>query len=522
MRIAVVGAGVAGLCTAKVLHQAGHEVVVHDRTGDVGGVWSAERRYPGLCTQSARDTYAFSDFPMPADYPEWPDGAQVQAYLEAYVEHAGIAPLLRLGTEVVAASPRPGGGWTVRTRPRDGGPGTAPGPETTAEYDHLVVANGVFSEPLVPELPGVEDFTASGGVLTTAGAYHGVGARGAHAVVVGYGKSACDVAVAISEVAASTDVIARQLLWKMPRRVADRLNFKHLLLTRMGEALFRYVRLQGFERFLHGPGDRLRRGLLAGVGAVATRQLKLRELDLVPRGQFSDIVRNAIGLTTEGFFEGVAAGSIRVHRDRTVARLLEKDGAPHAELSDGTVLPADLVVCATGYRQEVAFLDDDVRGRLLDERGNYLLYRQIEPVAVEDLSFAGYNSSFFSPLNAEMAAVWLAARLAGRLALPDRAAMRARVDEQLAFMDGATNGHHCHGTKIIPFSLHNVDEVLGDVGLQIPARVRAAQWLNPVDPTAYRDVTPRLLAQLGEAATVKSSENETRPAMPRDSSRGVS
>ena len=185
-----------------------------------------------------------------------------------------------------------------------------------------------------------------------------------------------------------------------------------------------------------------------------------------------------------------------MHRDRTVSRLLEKDGAPHAELSDGTVLPADLVVCATGYRQDVPFLDAAVRERLLDERGNYLLYRQIEPVAVEDLSFAGYNSSFFSPLNAEMAAVWLTARLAGRVALPDRAAMRAHVDEQLTFMDGATNGHHCHGTKIIPFSLHNVDEVLGDVGLQIPARARAAQWLNPVDPAAYRDVTPRLLARL--------------------------
>src|ERR1700712_832591 len=137
MKIAVVGAGVAGLCTAKVLHQAGHEVVVHDRTPDVGGVWSAERRYPGLCTQSARDTYAFSDHPMPADYPEWPDGAQVQAYLEAYVEHAGIAPLLRLGTEVVHAGPRPGGGWTVRTRPRAGDA------EDSSEYDHLVVANGV-------------------------------------------------------------------------------------------------------------------------------------------------------------------------------------------------------------------------------------------------------------------------------------------------------------------------------------------------------------------------------------------
>ena len=48
MRVGVIGAGVAGLSTAKVLLAAGHEVVVFDRTPDVGGVWSRTRRYPGI------------------------------------------------------------------------------------------------------------------------------------------------------------------------------------------------------------------------------------------------------------------------------------------------------------------------------------------------------------------------------------------------------------------------------------------------------------------------------------------
>ena len=49
-----------------------------------------------------------------------------------------------------------------------------------------------------------------------------------------------------------------------------------------------------------------------------------------------------------------------------------------------------------------------------------MLYRQIRPVDVPGLYFNGYNSSFFSPLNAEMAAVWIAADLAGTVALPSR------------------------------------------------------------------------------------------------------
>ena len=119
MRIAVVGAGAAGLCTAKVLLQAGHQVTVFDRTPDVGGVWSRTRRYPGVQTQSPRDTYAFSDFPMPSSYPEWPSGEQVQAYFENYAKHFDVLPVCRLNTSVESARPNGADGWTVTSRELD-------------------------------------------------------------------------------------------------------------------------------------------------------------------------------------------------------------------------------------------------------------------------------------------------------------------------------------------------------------------------------------------------------------------
>jgi cation diffusion facilitator CzcD-associated flavoprotein CzcO len=459
-------------------------------------VWSATRRYPGLTTQSPKAQYAFSDFPMPAECPEWPTGAQVQAWLAAYAEHFALD--VALSTEVRAARPMDDG-WELDL----GG--------TTEAFDRLVVANGVFCEPAVPEYPGVAEFAVAGGRLCAGTDFHDAeAARGKHVLVVGYGKSACDVTVPISETAASTTVIARQMLWKVPRKVAGVLNFKMLLLTRMGEALFRYLHLRGMEKFLHGPGNGARRRLLNGLGSVSVRQFKLRELGLVPSGQMEDIVKGAIGLATEGFFEGVAEGRIDVRRDCTITRLGDEDGRPVAELSDGTTVPADLVVCATGFTQGVPFLDEAVQGHLFDTRGNFLLYRQILPLGVPGLYFNGYNSSFFSPLNAEMAAVWIAADLAGATPRPDPEAMRSAVFAQLAFMDQATNSHHCRGGKIIPFSLHNVDEVLDDLGLNIPARVRASHWLNPVDPKAYRDVTPTLVRKL--APTVSGTPLTSRSA----------
>jgi cation diffusion facilitator CzcD-associated flavoprotein CzcO len=496
-RIAIIGAGVAGLATAKVLLAAGHEVRVFDKAPDVGGVWSRTRRYPGVTTQSPKAQYSLSDFPMPGDYPEWPTGAQVQAYFEAYSTKFGVDAALRLGTEVTSAR-QTADGWTLET----GG-----GAET---FDRLVVANGVFCEPAVPAYPGLDEFTAAGGRLCAGSELlDAEQAREKHVLVVGYGKSACDVTVALSGIAASTDVIARQMLWKVPRKIGGFLNFKMLLLTRMGEALFRYLRLRGVEKFLHGPGNGLRRKMLNSIGSVSVRQFGLDKLGLVPSGQMEDIVRGAIGLATEGFFEGVADGSITVHRDRTITRLFADGDKPFAELSDGTKLPADLVVCATGFVQGVPFLADDVQRRLFDERGNFMLYRQILPVDVTGLYFNGYNSSFFSPLNAEMAAVWIAADVAGAVPRPGGEAMRQAVADQLAFLDTATDKHHCRGTKIIPFSMHNVDEVLSDLDVNVKKRIRASHWLNPVDPAAYRDITPTVLERLAQDAPQPAAELKT-------------
>ena len=319
----------------------------------------------------------------------------------------------------------------------------------------------------------------------------------------------------VSQVAASTDVIARHLLWKVPRRIGGLLNFKLLLLTRMGEALFRYLRPGGVEKFLHGPANGMRGRMINSIGSASVRQFGLKRLRLVPPGQMEDIVRGAIGLATEGFFEGVTAGRIVVHPNRTIARLLTDGGRPAAELDDGTRLPADLIVCATGFTQGVPFLTADVARRLLDKRGNFMLYRQIRPVDIPDLYFNGYNSSFFSPLNAEMAAVWIAADLAGAVALPEPAQMRQQVTEQLAFMDAATDTHHCRGGKIIPFSIHNVDEVLGDLDVNISAAVRAWHWLMPVDPAAYRRITPAVLQRLPPVPAPVTATPEAVPGRSR-------
>lgn len=490
MKIAIVGAGFAGLSSAKVLRQLGHDVVVYEKTQDVGGVWSASRRYPGLKTQNNKGTYALSDQPMPRDYPEWPSGDQVQSYLSAYADRFGITPYLRMGTEVELAAPTEGGGWDVTTA------------SGTEHYDHLVLASGIFSRPFIPPFENLDLFEKLGGEVMAASDWHSLDqVRGKHTVVVGYGKSACDITVEISKVAASTTVVARELLWKMPRKVKGVLNYKYLMLTRMGEGLFRYRSVAGPERLLHARDSAMANGMLGSVEKVTTKQLGLEDLGLVPEGQFSDIARSTVSLASEGFFEGVTEGRIDVQRDTIIERFVERDGQPFAELGNGRIIPVDVVVAATGWSQDLPFLPQEVMDKLTDENGDYLLYRQIHPIYLPDLSFAGYNSSFFSPLSAEVSAIWIGSMLGGNHTLPSTTQMHAAVRDRLDWMRERTQGQHARGTNIIPFSVHNIDEVLSDVGLNVGPLTRARQWLLPVNPSNYRRITPRLARRLGVKAS---------------------
>lgn len=487
--IGIIGAGIAGLCTAKILRQMGWEPTLFEKEPDLGGVWSASRRYPGVRTQNPRTTYAFSDFPMPDDWPEWPSGAQVQEYLENYARHFGIAERIHLATAVVGASLLPDeSGWEVVTR------STVPGGDgatTRHVFDFLVVCNGIFSIPSVPDYPGREAFVAAGGRLCHTSEFtRAEDARGRHMVVVGYGKSSCDMAQALLPFAQSMHVVVRHLTWKIPMKLGNVLNFKYLFFTRMGEGLFRYIEVRGFEKFLHGPGRPLRNAMMNTVAAVIAWQCRLRRLGLHPERHLETIARSTVSLATEGFYESIRDGRIAFHKG---AEIVELRPDRTARLSTGETIPADIVVAGTGWDQQVAFFDAAMRSRILDAQGNFRLFRSMLPVGVPRIAFNGFNSSFFSQLNAEIGAMWIGDYLNGGIRLPPPDVQHREIDRRLAWMQQRTDGKHCKGTNIIPFSVHHMDELLEDMGLGLSAATRLRQWFTVLDPSDY---APRLAALL--------------------------
>jgi dimethylaniline monooxygenase (N-oxide forming) len=465
VRIGIVGAGIAGLSATKVMRSVGHDVLTFDRTPDVGGVWSTTRHYPGLTTQNTRHTYTFTDYDPPSSWPDFPSAKQWHSHIGGYVEHFDLAASLRLSSGIVHAVPA-AGGWVLTTEAGE-----------KHDVDHLIVANGVFSAPHIPQWPGTDAHTGSGGVLKAPTQRLTLDeARGRHVIVVGYGKSAGDVAVSLSEVAASLTIVARRLLWKGSKRLLGR-DAEDVAQTRITETMFAH------------PGAF--RPAWSLVRRVHMMEQHLGDMGLVPDGRFEDIGQSTSSLISDGFIEAVRCGAIVVKRDRAIVSL---GAGPKAQLDDGSVIPADLVVAATGFEQDVPFLDASANVR--DENGNFDLFRRILPHDVPNLTFCGYNSSLFSTINAEIGAVWTAAHLAGALSHPPVEDRRKQVARELEYMKVRTKGKHARGTSVIPFSIRNIDEMLADLDVPLSRRKRLSQCGRRVLPRDYRDAIERVLRDI--------------------------
>src|SRR5215211_4600613 len=143
MTVCVIGAGSSGIAAAKALHERGIAFDCFEASDRVGGNWvfknpnGMSSSYRSLHINTSRERMEFSDFPMPATYPDFPHHTHIAAYFDDYV---GIRDGITFRTLVTRAERRADGRWDVATDP--GG---------TRTYDALVVANGHHWDPRWPE-----------------------------------------------------------------------------------------------------------------------------------------------------------------------------------------------------------------------------------------------------------------------------------------------------------------------------------------------------------------------------------
>jgi cation diffusion facilitator CzcD-associated flavoprotein CzcO len=194
-RLLVIGAGPTGLAMAKALKEAGIAYTQVEATDHVGGNW-AHGVYETAHIISSRRTTEYEDFPMPADWPDFPSAAQMKQYFEAYAAANQLE--VDFGRTVTRVEPA----WTVTFA--DG---------AVERFKGVVVCNGHHWSRSFPAW--VADFR--GEVIHSKDYKRPDELRDRRVLVLGGGNSGCDLVSEAARVGASADWSLRRGYWFLPK-----------------------------------------------------------------------------------------------------------------------------------------------------------------------------------------------------------------------------------------------------------------------------------------------------------------
>ena len=212
--VAIVGAGFSGLGTAIQLDRHGFgDYVVLERSGDVGGTWSANT-YPCCQCDVPSNLYSFSFARNPDWTHSYPEQPQILDYLHDCAERFGVMPKVRLNCEMLDAEwIEDERRWRIETSDGD----------LSARV--LVAAPGLLSEPRIPDIPGLERF--EGNTFHSAAWDHSDDLSGKRVAVMGTGASAIQIVPRIQPQVERLYVLQRTPPWILAhndREIGSRLK----------------------------------------------------------------------------------------------------------------------------------------------------------------------------------------------------------------------------------------------------------------------------------------------------------
>ncbi|XP_013875406.1 dimethylaniline monooxygenase [N-oxide-forming] 5 [Austrofundulus limnaeus] len=442
-KVAVIGAGLSGLTSIKACLDEGLEPTCFESSDDMGGLWkfkevSEPNRasiYRSLTINISKEMMCFSDFPIPADYPNYMHHSKILKYFRMYADHFKLLQRIRFQTSVKSVTQRPDfshtGQWEVVTEDKDG-------LEERHVFDAVICCSGHYTYPNLPfkDFPGIETFE---GKYLHSWDYKGPeDMYGKRVVVIGIGNSGGDIAVEGSRFAEQVYLSTRRGAWVI-RQVSDNgipVDMKYN--TRFLHILFQLLPINFFnwigEHKLNFMYDHTMYGL----------KPKHRLFSQIP------VINDDLPFK-------ILSGSVIVKPNVKEIR------GSTVEFEDGTTVEkVDMIVFATGYNYGFPYLSNDV----LYKSGHRVgLYKHVFHPNLEHptLAVVGFIHSLGAIMTqAEMQARWVARVYKGHKKLPSNQSMIKAVEKDTKDME-----KNYIVSKLTPLQVDFVsymDSLAGEIG----------------------------------------------------------
>ncbi|MBN9101090.1 MULTISPECIES: NAD(P)/FAD-dependent oxidoreductase [unclassified Pseudonocardia] len=356
--VVIIGGGQGGIVLGARLRQLGVPTIIIERRANPGDSWRS--RYKSLCLHDPVWYDHLPYIPFPENWPVFAPKDKIGDWLEMYTR---VMELNYWGSTEAKKATYDGSEWALEVD-RDG-------EAVTLRPKHLVLALGVSGKPNLPEIPGQDVFA---GEQHHSSAHPGPDAyKGKNVVVVGSNNSAFDICGALWEAGADVTMVQRSSTHIIKSDTLMDLGLGDLyseravaagVTTHKADTIFASLPYRIMHQFQKPVYDAARERDADYYAALEKAGFDLDFGD-DDSGLFMKYLRRGSGYYIDvGAAELVADGSVKLAKGQVVE--LTKD---EVVLDDGTRLPADLVVYATGYRSMNGIAADIVGQEMADRLG---------------------------------------------------------------------------------------------------------------------------------------------------------
>ncbi len=339
--VLVVGGGQGGIGLGARLRRLGVPAIIIDKNDRPGDAW--RNRYKSLCLHDPVWYDHLPYLPFPDHWPVFSPKDKIGDWLEMYAK----VMELNYWTRTEARGARyddAAGEWAVAVV-RDGQP-------VTLHPKHLVMATGVSGMPNLPDYPGMDRF---GGTQHHSSRHPGGGEwAGKRCVVIGSNNSAHDICADLWENGADVTMVQRSSthIVKSDSLMQHGLGSLYSeeavasgMTTDKADMVFASIPYRIMHEFQIPAYQRIAEQDAPFYAALEQAGFMLDWGD-DGSGLFMKYLRRGSGYYIDvGASEMVADGRIKLRSGVDVAEITENA----VRLSDGSELPADLIVYATGY-----------------------------------------------------------------------------------------------------------------------------------------------------------------------------
>jgi cation diffusion facilitator CzcD-associated flavoprotein CzcO len=413
--VLIVGGGHGGMSMAASLDRIGIDNLIVDKNPRVGDNWRLRYHNLALHNPTAMNHLPYIQFPE--NFPEYLSKDKFANFLETYAENLDLA--FWTSTEFLGGTyDKEAKTWTARLRLADGS-------ERVMHPQHIVMATGgIGGLPNIPELPGLDAFA---GEVEHSTQFTGPEDHaGKKVVVIGVGTSAHDISADLCRAGIDVTMVQRGPLIVVNIETANLIysDFSQkvapleVIDLRAAAAFIYPTKMVGRAKDYVKLAEERDRDILQGLEAAGMELWQGED----GTGWFVHAIRYNSGYYINvGTSELIADGQIKLQQWRDVDQFVS-DGL---RLQDGTVIPADLVILATGFQNRNAelayFFDQEVADKIgpifvFDEKGE--MRNTYTPTAQEGLwIWAGgaAPTRWYAPT----AAALIAAELKGIAPEPD-------------------------------------------------------------------------------------------------------